>query len=151
MDTMKKAWERARLAQQRFGGSPKEYLAEALKFSWFLEKLPEVPVGTTTGDIPKKIYQVPGKGRSKVIILNASHVAWEANKYVLKASYSSTLQVTEAALLIQTNVFDDRDQFLYATQTWIPKSAIVFENYHYLKVKGFVKTALPQPVYLILD
>jgi len=151
MDVMKKAWEQARLAQSRFGGTTQEYFKEALAFSWMLEKLPEVWVLTPMGKIPKKVLQVPGKGRSKVIVLNASLVTLQDGLYVLKQSHCSTLQETGEALLIQTTVYGPSDDFLYTTQQWIPKSAIVFENYHYLKVKGFIKEAFLQPVHLILD
>lgn len=40
MDVMKRAWGIAKAAAEKFGGSPKEYIAEALRMAWALKKAP---------------------------------------------------------------------------------------------------------------
>ena len=149
---MKKAWERANLAQHRFGGKASQYFKEALTFTWMLEKLPDCLVMANKVPALKKVYLVPGKGRSKIIILNASRATLQDDgTYVLHHTYCSTIKETEAALLVQATVADAAGRFLYTTEQWVPKSAVVYESYYYLKVKPFVNEAFLQPVHLILD
>ena len=151
MDVMKKAWELARLSQSRFGGKAAHYFKEALKFSWMLEKLPEEPVAFLGGPVAKKVFQVPGTGGSWIIILNGGEVRFLDGGFHFEKYHASTVGDFPRSLLVETSFFDEGGHFLGSTQLWVPKSALLFECHHYLKVKPFIKEALRQPVYLILD